>query len=523
LSFITDPRKMKKYRLILFFALLKVLIHFLTLHPSWELHRDEMLYIEQGRHLDWGFLEVPPLLPFLSHLTQLIGDKEWMYRAWMWLMGGLTVFYTGKMVIKLGGGAFAQTLACMGVICSGFLRINLLYQQNAVDVFIWTLISYLILCYLQNSEKRYLLGIGVCLGLGILNKYSIGFLILGLLVGLLFSEQRKLFKEPYFYVSLLITLVIAAPNLWWQYQHNIPLLHHFGELYDTQLKFDGPLDFIKGQFLFFIAVTATWVSGLYYLLIVPSAKQYRVFGFVYLGVVGGLLILHGKDYYAAAIYPVLMAFGGYWREQKIVERGLSSEYIKRILIAIIPSIAITLFALPTLAPYLSPDGLKIVAHKFKPLGVLKWYTDRKDHDIPADYADMLGWKELAMKVNKVYLGLTPLEKEKVYIHCDNYGVASAINYYGRQYGLPFAHSHSSSYLLWLADEPNIQSYLLVADEARSAEDLSHFRSVRVCDSITNPNSIEQGTHIFYLQGADSTITKMVHQQIKEKKKVFNIR
>jgi hypothetical protein len=135
----------------------------------------------------------------------------------------------------------------------------------------------------------------------------------------------------------------------------------------------------------------------------------------------------------------------------------------------------------------------------------------------------LGWKELAMKVNKVYLGLTPLEKEKVYIHCDNYGVASAINYYGRQYGLPFAHSHSSSYLLWLADEPNIQSYLLVADEARSAEDLSHFRSVRVCDSITNPNSIEQGTHIFYLQGADSTITKMVHQQIKEKKKVFNIR
>ena len=90
------------------------------------------------------------------------------------------------------------------------------------------------------------------------------------------------------------------------------------------------------------------------------------------------------------------------------------------------------------------------------MGILKWEENDDIHSLPQDYADMLGWKELAAKVAKVYQNLPPSEREQVYIHCDNYGEAGALNFYGRHYNLPEAHSLNSSYILWTPTTPSIK-------------------------------------------------------------------
>ena len=147
---------LRKNWLILSLAIIKIAISGLFFHPDFELHRDELLYADQGNHLDWGYLEVPPMMAFLSYFSKTIPlvDSTWSLKMMMACVGGLTVFITGKMVIQLGGGLFAQFLACWGVMLSAYLRIHVLFQANALDILFWTLICYAVLRYLQLTEEN---------------------------------------------------------------------------------------------------------------------------------------------------------------------------------------------------------------------------------------------------------------------------------------------------------------------------------------------------------------------------------
>src|SRR5205814_8630643 len=65
----------------------------------------------------------------------------------------------------------------------------------------------------------------------------------------------------------------------------------------------------------------------------------------------------------------------------------------------------------------------------KKFGLLRW-EDGRDHELPQDFADMLGWRELDAKVDSVYARLP--DKNSTLVLCDNYGQAGAINYYTSQ-------------------------------------------------------------------------------------------
>jgi hypothetical protein len=75
--------------------------------------------------------------------------------------------------------------------------------------------------------------------------------------------------------------------------------------------------------------------------------------------------------------------------------------------------------------------------------LLRW-EDGKDHSLPQDFADMLGWKELAQKVDKEYSKLS--KSGKTLVLCDNYGQAGAINYYSNK--KVRAVSFNADYLNW---------------------------------------------------------------------------
>jgi hypothetical protein len=65
---------------------------------------------------------------------------------------------------------------------------------------------------------------------------------------------------------------------------------------------------------------------------------------------------------------------------------------------------------------------------YRKLGLLRW-EDGKDHDLPQDFADMIGWHELAKIVDDAYEPLP--DKINTIVLCDNYGQAGAINYYSK--------------------------------------------------------------------------------------------
>ena len=379
---------------VLVLAIIKFLIPFLLIAPAFELQRDEFLYYQQGQHFDLGYLENPPLLSYLGIISSWLGGQEWAVRLWPALIGALTVMITCLITARLGGKGFAQFLSGFGVITGAFLRVHILFQPNILDIFFWTCSLYFLVKFIQTNNSKDFLWLAIYIALGWWSKYSIAFLAASILVGLLFTKHRTVFLQRKTYSIVLIALLIMLPNIWWQYDHKFPLVHHMQELRETQLMYMNPVDFIKDQFLLLFPVLIIWVAGLAWFL---KNSSYRVFGWIYFSVIILLILGSGKSYYSLGIYPTLLAAGAVaW------EKWSSSRKWLRYVIAVL-IIGFTLPFIPIGLPVYNPEKLSAF-YKEKGIGktgLLKW-EDQRNHELPMDFADMLGWKELTEKTEKFF-------------------------------------------------------------------------------------------------------------------------
>jgi 4-amino-4-deoxy-L-arabinose transferase-like glycosyltransferase len=198
--------------IIAVFALIKLFIPFLLIHSQFELHRDEYLYLADADHLAWGYIEMPPFLAMLGYVSKLLGGTVHTVQLWGGVFGALTVIVVGKIVLQLKGNGYAVFMACLAFLCSGFLRMHILFQPNFLDVFFWTLSSYYIICWIDTDNKKYLYLLGICFGFGMLGKYSTAFYILSFLAAVLLTDKRKWLLNKNFYLSMLLGLAICSPN-----------------------------------------------------------------------------------------------------------------------------------------------------------------------------------------------------------------------------------------------------------------------------------------------------------------------
>ncbi|WP_188815879.1 glycosyltransferase family 39 protein [Hymenobacter cavernae] len=504
---------MKPSRLLpLLFAVLKFISGFVLASRAYELHRDEYLYLDEGRHLAWGYLEVPPLIAAQAWVTQALGGDYFWVKFWPFLWGALTVYLVGRIAQKLGGGWFAVVLACVCYCVSGYARLNFLFQPNSFEVFGFTLCCYWLLSYMQEAKPRYLYYIGLGLGLSLLNKYTTFFFIAALLVALVLTPQRRVLASKHFWLAAALTLVLFSPSLWWQLAHGVPFLHHMSELHDTQLVNVSVAGFWKEQLLMCFPAVWVWVPGLLALFAYGPLRMYRSLGLVY---VVGLLILtmlHGKSYYSLGYYPVLFAFGAVWWEQLL--QGFRYGALVRPALVLLP-VLIILPVVPFIFTLYPPAYMQAISARYQNLGITRW-EDGKIHALPQDYADMIGWQELADKTYQAYQALPDSTRAFTLIKCDNYGQASAINYYNRHRDMPLANSFNGSYLFWFPPQP-AQPYrhLLLIGEGHPAALVPHFRELRQVGEITNPYAREKGTTILLGTDPDAAILELAQREYRE--------
>ena len=136
--------------------------------------------------------------------------------------------------------------------------------------------------------------------------------------------------------------------------------------------------------------------------------------------------------------------------------------------------------------------------------MLRW-EDGKDHILPQDFADMLGWQELA---NKTDMACDQIADDyHTLVLCDNYGQAGAINYYSKHKNIK-AYCMSDDYYNWfLQDKIEIKNIVLVKTIADTAVNLDEakqlFTKVSPAGKIENLYAREQGTSIYILKDAKS--------------------
>ena len=167
-------------------------------------------------------------------------------------------------------------------------------------------------------------------------------------------------------------------------------------------------------------------------------------------------------------------------------------------------------------PNKSPEYIVAHSSTYEKLGSLRW-EDGKDHLIPQDYADMLGWKELATKVDSIYDKLS--DTDATLVLCDNYGQAGAINYYTKK-GIK-ATSLSADYINWFNLEKKYINLIRVieyaGDKAEFKETSPYFNTAVIADSIKNKYAREFGTTIYVFTGAKVDITKRIKSEIEKVK------
>ena len=339
-------------RLLYFLALVKFITPFLLQNSIYEPHRDEMLYIAEGNHLSWGFMEIPPLLSLFAWLTHQLGNSIFWLKFWPSIFGALTLLVSGKIILSIGGRSFAIFIHFLAFLLGSFLRMHFLFQPNFLEIFFWTLIVYAVIKFIQTTQTKWLYLLGVFCGLGMESKYSVAFYILSISMGLIVTKQRKLFLNKHLYFGALIGLAIFLPNLIWQYLHHFPFVFHMKKLQDTQLQYISPASFLIDQIIMNFPVVFVWLTGLYALFFVKVLNDFRFIGFAYLSVIGLFLILHGKNYYSMGAYPVLFAFGSYQLEAITKNRFK----ILRALFIGVP-LSMTFLLIPIALPILKPNEL----------------------------------------------------------------------------------------------------------------------------------------------------------------------
>jgi Dolichyl-phosphate-mannose-protein mannosyltransferase len=502
----------KKTIVLAGFVIAKVLLQYALVSPIYELQRDEFLHLDQAKHLAWGYISIPPVTSWISSVILVLGNSLFWIRFFPALFGALTLVVVWQATKALKGNMFALVLGATCILFSALLRLNMLYQPNSLDTLCWTSLCFVLIKYAGTENPKWLYFGMLVLVFGFLNKYNIVFLLIGLFPALLFT-RLSVFKDKHFYISILLFLLFISPNMLWQYNNGFPVYHHMQQLAKTQLVNVNRWDFLKDQLLFFIGSLFVIFSAIYALLFYLPFKKYRFFFWALCFTLLVFTWLKAKSYYAMGLYPVYIAFGAVYLET-ILKSGWK-KYLQPVAV-IVP----VLFFIPmynVVFPNKSPDYIVSHSGSYKKYGLLRW-EDGKDHALPQDYADMLGWKEMAHKIDSIYRRLPP--GEETLVLCDNYGQAGAINYYANNKNIS-AVSFNADYINWFKLDKAFRNLIRVKSLESEGDELKEtspfFEKSYTAASITNTLAREFGTTIFVFERARVDINQKIKEEIDEEK------
>jgi hypothetical protein len=407
--------------------------------------RDELYYAANGQRLAWGYVDHAALAPFLARLSRgALGDSIRAVRFLPALSSGIKVLLGGWMAREIGGRRAAQFLAALTVLLTPiYLTFDNFFSMNAFEPVFWMASAAIVLRIVNGGDRRLWLLFGVVAGLGLQNKHSMLFFGSGLAIGLLLTPARREFARIWIWLGAAIVFLIFLPNLLWEIHNGWPTIALLHAVVGTKYSTVTPLEYFLQQALLTDPLAAPiWLGGLWFLLCDKAGRKYSVLGWTYLTVLVEMIILHGKIYYLAPAYIMLLAAGAVWIELRLIPRTGRS---------LLPAIATPLIlaaaiALPLAMPVLPVDtavkycrfwDVQSIHVENIPLG-----------DLPQLFGDMFGWPEQAAAVAEVYQSLPAKDRAQAAILAYNYGEAAAIDYFGPSFGLPSAISGHNQYGYW---------------------------------------------------------------------------
>src|ERR1700726_1099887 len=274
--------------------------------------RDALYYLACSEHLAWGYVDQPPLIVFIAWVTRhSLGVSLPALLWWPAMAGAARIIATAAFARELGANKFGTALAAALAATPAVWYVNdHQFAMNAFEPLFWIGCAFAVVRMIHTNNPRWWIVFGASAGLGLENKYSIAAFAFFLLAGLLLTPQRKFLFSPWILAGGFVALLLFLPNLLWNIQHHWPFLELMINIRasgrDVVLS---PTTFLAQQILVMTPATLPfWLGGLWFYFSTVG-KQFRVFGWTFIFTLGFFLLAHGKNYYSAPVYPLVLAAG----------------------------------------------------------------------------------------------------------------------------------------------------------------------------------------------------------------------
>jgi 4-amino-4-deoxy-L-arabinose transferase-like glycosyltransferase len=406
-------------------AICIVAIHLAT-NATLGFQTDELYYLACGRHLAFGYVDFPPLVPLLARLdTGLLGVTPWALRVLPAIVSGVTVVLSGLYVRRLGGSLALQGIALLLALTMPLILGTWLFQTVVFDQLTWMLSLYWFLSLLVTRKARYWVLLGITLGVGLESKDTIVPLIAGMGGAVLAAPSlRTMLRTRYPWYGAALMFVIWAPNIVWQIANGFPSLTYASNHGGSIAGGGGIAAYLGGLILILNLLLPLWIAGMISLF---RHREMRPIG-IAVAVPLVVFLFVGKYYYPGPTIPIAMAQGLIALSH--VDRSRLRAWLSAgvVVATLLASAALLKYALPiTPASRLHATGL----------------------DSVEVFADTVGWPQITNQVTAIYTSLPTSERNTTDIISSDYGVAGALDIFGNQTILPGVYSPQLSDAFWL--------------------------------------------------------------------------
>jgi len=182
---------------------------------------EEAYYWSYARHLDIGYLDHPPLIAWLIALsTWLLGQSEFAVRLPAFVSWLLAAYFMFRLTRNLFDKAAASRSALLLAVLPIYFATGLITTPDAPLYAAWAGSLFFLERALLAQRRAAWWGVGICLGLGMLAKYTIALVGVATVAFLLFDRRsRRWLLGPEPYAAALIAILIFSPVLIWNAAH----------------------------------------------------------------------------------------------------------------------------------------------------------------------------------------------------------------------------------------------------------------------------------------------------------------
>ncbi|GLY68978.1 ArnT family glycosyltransferase [Amycolatopsis taiwanensis] len=280
---------------------------------------DEVYLLAIGKyHLDWGYVDQPPLAPLIA------AAMDWIAPGYLPVLRLPAVLATAALVVltallarEFGGDRRAQVLAAgagatgLWTAIVGHFVTPYVFEPALWLLLTWVLVRWIRLRAQGQGADRLLLLLGAVIGVTMQTKFQVAILSVTLLICVLVFGPRDILRRPMFWGGMGIAALIALPTLSWQAVNGWPQLKMGSIVADESDVWSGGRGSTALTLLVFsgVAGTALLVVGLVRLLTARELREYRFLAVAFLVLYAFFVATAGRPYYLIGLYGVLIAAG----------------------------------------------------------------------------------------------------------------------------------------------------------------------------------------------------------------------